>query len=161
MVELLADHPLLRRVGGKGALVPRRPADAVVELPVLQAPPLAPAVGAEVFDLDRYNSLVEDINRDGARQAMDLFLVETVGRLALMRGLSCERDRPQIEREAHTLRGGSQTFGFVQVAGLAETLEGAAAAIAPDAYAGLIDRIDVEFKLARDAATIELEAKAG
>jgi HPt (histidine-containing phosphotransfer) domain-containing protein len=83
-----------------------------------------------------------------------VFLAETAQRLALMRQLSCERDRKRIRDEAHTLKGAAGTFALRQVQELSKTLEQTAPAIAPEAYADLVDRIEAAFAV----GCVEVEA---
>ena len=118
------------------------------------APPLAP-VEASALDatlpVDRtaIDDLVREIGQDDTLAMLALFLDETETRLKLLRTLSCDADRPKIEREAHSLKGTSATFGMTDVAQLARTLEREAAKITTEDYGRLLDRIEAAFSVAR------------
>ena len=101
-----------------------------------------------------FNTLVEEIDIDGVRATLDVFLAETVRRLALLKTLSSEAEPARIKDEAHALKGSSGTFGLLQVSELARTLEHSAHQIEPRNYQDLLDRLDACFGLAR----IELDA---
>ena len=128
----------------------------------LDALPLTPPAQVALADiepvLDRaaFDAFAEDIGLDGVRETLDVYLADTVERLALLRRLSCDTDRTRIKVEAHTLKGSSSTFGLTQLVTLARTLEHAAHDIAPDDYRDLLDRIDAAFAAARREAEAAL-----
>ena len=132
-------------------MTPHRVAPAEARLPL--TPPSEVALVDVVPGLDptALDTFIEEIELDGVRATLDVFLEETVERLALMRRLSCGTDRAKIETEAHTLKGSSSTFGLTQLSTLGRTLEYAAHQIAPDDYRDLLDRIDAAFAASRDA----------
>ena len=96
----------------------------------------------------------EEIDADGVRMTLDVFLAETEQRLEVLRKLSPATDRKRIRDEAHTLKGASGTFALRQVQELSKTLEQAAEEVTPEAYTDLVDRIEASFAVAR----IEVEA---
>jgi signal transduction histidine kinase/CheY-like chemotaxis protein/HPt (histidine-containing phosphotransfer) domain-containing protein len=110
---------------------------------------MAPALDRAVLD-----ALIEEIDIDGVRLALDGFQAETAEQLARLRTCSCGNDRSVIKEEAHKLKGASGTFGLVQVSELARTLEHSALQVAQSDYRDLLDRIEACFGLARR----ELEA---
>jgi HPt (histidine-containing phosphotransfer) domain-containing protein len=114
-------------------------------------PPAEVPMAADVPILDHQalQRLIEDIDVDSARITVDVFVAETVKRLALLRQLSCCSDRKRIGDEAHTLKGASGTACLRQLAQLAMTLEHGAATITPDAYRELLDRIEASFVAGR------------
>jgi HPt (histidine-containing phosphotransfer) domain-containing protein len=103
-----------------------------------------------VCDRTALASLIAEIDYDGARLTLDIFLADTVRRLALLRGLSIENDRKRVKDEAHALKGAAATFGLRQVSELAKALEHAAPTIAASEFAALLDRLDASFAVARD-----------
>jgi signal transduction histidine kinase/DNA-binding response OmpR family regulator len=143
---LLEYHPRLRDAGK-----PAQPAP-------FAALPLAPPAEVALTDvepvLDRaaFDAFAEDVGLDGVRETLDVYLAETVERLALLRRLSVDADRAKIKVEAHTLKGSSSTFGLTQLFTLARTLEHAALQIAPAEYGDMLDRIDAAFAAARREA---------
>jgi HPt (histidine-containing phosphotransfer) domain-containing protein len=106
--------------------------------------PLTPAQVAladvePVLDRAAFDAFAEDIGLDGVRETLDVYLADTVERLALLRRLSCDMDRAKIKVEAHTLKGSSSTFGLTQLVTLARTLEHAAHEISPADWGDLLD----------------------
>jgi HPt (histidine-containing phosphotransfer) domain-containing protein len=97
---------------------------------------------APIFDRKAFDILVEEIDAEGVQMTFEVFAVEALQRLALLRSLMVPADAARIRDEAHTLKGSSGTFALGQVQELARTLEHAAFSIAPDAYGDLLDRLD-------------------
>ena len=121
-------------------------------LPVTPPAEVALADVAPLLDRAELDTFIEEIELDGVRATLDVFLEETAERLALMRRLVCvEADRAKIETEAHTLKGSSSTFGLTQLSTLGRTLEHTAHQIAPEDYRDLLDRIEATFAASRDA----------
>ena len=145
LAGLLADDP---RFG-----VNSGPQDcaAPAALPVVRAAEVALGDVAPVLDHAALDTFIEEIELDGVRATLDVYLEDTVSRLAMLRKLSCESDRDKIEIEAHTLKGSSSTFGLTQLSTLGRTLEYAAHEITPADYRDLVDRIDAVFAASRDA----------
>ena len=120
--------------------------------------PITPPAEAALADigptLDRaaFDELVDAIGAEDVRATLDVFFAETVERLALLRQLSCEADRPRIKDEAHTLKGASASLGLCQLSQLAQTLEHSAHAITPQEYRVLVDRLNAIFRISRDDA---------
>jgi PAS domain S-box-containing protein len=112
------------------------------------------ADAAPVLDHSAFKTLIEEIDLDGVRMTLDVFLTETKERLALLKSLSCERDRQRIRDEAHTLKGSSGTFGLRQVTELAKAIEHGAPTLTSDHFHGLLARLEACF----DAASSEAEA---
>jgi len=150
-------------------LAPAAPAAPTTpaEVRKAEAPPIAPAQtgaaeadeaarrnGDEVHEhpiMDRatYDELVEEIGEETACQMLDVFLAETVERLALLHRLSCPNDRVQIEREAHSLKGTAGTFGFKRLSKLARTLEVGASAMTDAEFRAARGEIEHAFNAAR------------
>ena len=144
LTKIVADRPRLH----KQATAARN------DLPLVPPAAVAMTDVAPILDRAVFNTLVEEIDIDGVRATLDVFLAETVQRLALLRTLSCNAERARIKDEAHALKGSSGTFGLLQVSELARTLEHSAHHIEPLNYRDLLDRLDACFGLAR----VELEA---
>ena len=105
------------------------------------------------------DELINEIDIDGVRAAVGVFLQETFDRLALLRKLSCEGERTKIEDAAHALKGSSGTFGLEQVSELARMLEHSAQRIVPRDYEDLLARLEAGFERAR--AELEAAMAAG
>ena len=148
LVHMLHDHPLL-------ANAPKAQGEAAAEVSIMAGLPLTPPAEVALTDvapiLDRaaFDELVQEIDVEGVRMTLDVFLAETEQRLARLRRLSCDAARKQIRDEAHTLKGASGTFGLRQVQELAKTLENGAPAINADGYRDLLDRLDACFATGR------------
>jgi CheY-like chemotaxis protein/HPt (histidine-containing phosphotransfer) domain-containing protein len=147
LAELLADHPRLRDAGAT-----TEPAPLPGTLPRTPPAEVALADVEQVLDRAAFDTFAEEIGLDGVRETLDVYLTDTVARLAALRRMSCDADRAQIEAEAHTLKGSSSTFGLEQLATLASQLEHSAHQIAPVDYRDLLDRVDAAFAAARRAA---------
>jgi HPt (histidine-containing phosphotransfer) domain-containing protein len=153
---MLSKHALSAQVAGSAALAPQSFADGIDRLPVTPPAEVTMANVAPILDLEEFKCLIEEIDLDGVRETLDVFLAETPERVALLRRLSCQSDRAQIKEEAHTLKGASGMFGLRQVSDLARTLELSAQVIAPEDYDNLVDRLDACFQRARGEATAAL-----
>jgi signal transduction histidine kinase/DNA-binding response OmpR family regulator len=143
---LLAYHPQLRDASAPALPLP------LDTLPLTPPAEVALADVEPVLDRAAFDAFAEDIGLDGVKETLEVYLADTVDRLALLRRLSCDTDRAKIKVEAHTLKGSSSTFGLTQLVALARTLEHAAHDIAPDDYRDLLDRIDAAFAAARREA---------
>ena len=147
LAMLLSGHPLLAR--------PRQPAQRADEVDALPVTPPAEVAIADVvplLDVAVLKCLTEEIEADGVRAALGVFLADTPDCLTLLRRLSCTRDRARIRDEAHQLKGAAETFGLCQFADLAKTLEFCAPTITPQDYAALLDRLDACFERSRKQA---------
>jgi HPt (histidine-containing phosphotransfer) domain-containing protein len=145
LAGLLADDPRFGVNSGQ------QDCAAPAALPVVPAAEVALGDVAPVLDHAALDTFIEEIELDGVRATLDVYLEDTVSRLAMLRKLSCESDRDKIEIEAHTLKGSSSTFGLTQLSTLGRTLEYAAHEITPADYRDLVDRIDAVFAASRDA----------
>jgi signal transduction histidine kinase/CheY-like chemotaxis protein/HPt (histidine-containing phosphotransfer) domain-containing protein len=146
LAVLLEYHPRLRDAG---AVAPPAPFET---LPLTPPAQVALTDVEPVLDRAAFDAFAEDIGLDGVRETLDVYLADTVERLALLRRLSCATDRARIKVEAHTLKGASSTFGLAQLVTLARMLEHAAHEIAPGDYRDTLDRIDAAFAAARREA---------
>jgi HPt (histidine-containing phosphotransfer) domain-containing protein len=104
----------------------------------------------DIFNRETYDKLAGEIGEDGAREMLELFVAETDRRIALLRRLSCELDRPAIVREAHALKGDAGAFGLVQLTALARALERDAKRMTDGEYRTALDRIEPAYAIARD-----------
>ena len=151
LAGLLGHDPRFRDAAHADSATQHGGAPADARLPLTPPAEVALVDVVPVLDRTALDTFIEEIELDGVRATLDVFLEETVERLALMRRLSCGTDRAKIETEAHTLKGSSSTFGLTQLSTLGRTLEYAAHQIAPDDYRDLLDRIDAAFAASRDA----------
>jgi len=149
LAVLLEYHPRLRDAGAPAPM-------AFDALPLTPPAQVALTDVEPVLDRAAFDTFAEDIGLDGVRETLDVYLADTVERLALLRQLSCDTDRARIKMEAHTLKGSSSTFGLTQLVTLARTLEHAAHDIAPDDHRDLLGRIDAAFAAARREAEAAL-----
>jgi signal transduction histidine kinase/DNA-binding NarL/FixJ family response regulator/HPt (histidine-containing phosphotransfer) domain-containing protein len=146
LAVLLAYHPQLR-----DASAPALPAP-LAALPVTPPAEVALTDVEPVLDRSVLDAFAEEIGLDGVQETFEVYVADSVERLALLRRLSCDADRAKIKIEAHTLKGSSSTFGLARLVTLARTLEHAAHEIAPDDYRDLLDRIDAVFAAGRQEA---------
>jgi CheY-like chemotaxis protein/HPt (histidine-containing phosphotransfer) domain-containing protein len=146
LVMAVADHPWRDQAAARKGGYDDLPAVAPAAVAMTDVSP--------IFNRAVFDTLVDEIEIDGVRTILDVFLSETVEQLALFRKLSCEDDRAKIKDEAHTFKGASGTFGLEQVSELARMLEHSAHQIVPRDYEELLDRLEACFGMAR----IELEA---
>jgi signal transduction histidine kinase/DNA-binding response OmpR family regulator len=150
--KLLADHPLVMkaRVIANSTPAPQLIADG--DLPMTPPAEVALTDVAPILDHTTFDELADAIGADGVRATLDVYIMETSTRLALMRTLSCDADRERIKDEAHTLKGASGTFGLRQISDLAKTIEHSAHTITSDEFSDLVDRLEACFQLGRDEA---------
>ena len=147
LADALASHPLLAETVADARAQARAESDTALAQALPMVPPAeAPMTDvAPVLDHRALQRLIEDIDADSVRTTIDVFLAETVQRLALLRRLSCCDDRKRIRDEAHTLKGAAGTACLRQLAELSMTLEHSAPTMTPDAYRDLLDRIEASF----------------
>ena len=124
------------------------------DLPAVASAAVAMTDVSPILNREMFDALIEEIDVDGVRAALDVFLSEFVKQLALLRKLRCENDRSKIKDEAHALKGACGAFGLEQVSELARMLEHSAHQILPRHYDELLDRLEACFGMAR----VELEA---
>lgn len=159
LAKMLHHHPMLAAAPSAAAPEPGQAsedheADAMAALPVTPPAEIAMTDVASIFDRRAFDILVEEIDADGVRMALDALLAETGPRLARLRTLSCDADRARIRDEAHTLKGSAGTLALRQVQELARTLEHTAPVVTPEQYRDLLDRLDACFAVGRQ----EIEA---
>jgi CheY-like chemotaxis protein/HPt (histidine-containing phosphotransfer) domain-containing protein len=135
-----------------------KPEDMLSEHP---APPLAPtpevpAGPVSVFDREVFEELIREIGEEAASEIHAVFTAETEVRLKSFRELPLEQERIRIGREAHSLKSSAGTFGYCELASLAEKLEQDARWLADGEYRELLDRIDAAYSGAK-AKKLELE----
>jgi len=87
--------------------------------------------------------------RTGGVRNPAVFTEETEIRMNLLRKLSLDRDLTGIGREAHSLKSSAGTFGYRELASLAEELELGARSLADGEYRELLDRMDAAYSSAR------------
>ena len=90
------------------------------------------------FDRDRLERLVADLGVDTARTAIDLFLQETMERVASLG--NCSRD--ESERELHSLKSSALTVGLTRVSRIARSMERTAHACGDEDYRHMIAELD-------------------
>ena len=81
---------------------PDRVAPADADLPVTPPAEVALADVAPVLDRTALDTFIEEIELDGVRATLDVFLEETVERLALMRRLSVRNRSGRRSRSRRT-----------------------------------------------------------
>jgi signal transduction histidine kinase/DNA-binding NarL/FixJ family response regulator/HPt (histidine-containing phosphotransfer) domain-containing protein len=94
---------------------------------VVEAPPLVPCDPAPTespaFDPRLFDELVSEIGQEFAVETLGIFMKETDDRLQRLSSPSGLDNRIEVEREAHSLKGGAATFGLTALAALARTVE--------------------------------------
>jgi hypothetical protein len=110
-----------------------------------------PPVAAEPSDRPvmpgpaRFEILTEEIGEAGTQQMFALFIRETERRLALFRSVTSAHDRHELEIEAHSLKGGAATLGFLEIADIAQVVERQAATITVEGLTVLVDELETAF----------------
>ena len=107
---------------------------------------------APAFDPLVYAELLEEMGED-LDLLRDTYLAETLERIRNLATLSMPTDATKINREAHSIKGTSATFGLRQLSELARTLEHQSADLSEDAYRVMLDDIDKAFEAARNWLT--------
>jgi signal transduction histidine kinase/FixJ family two-component response regulator len=130
------------------------PATAIDPLPEYPAPPLAltqdaPADSVSALDREVFEQLVREIGEPAASEVHAVFTEETGIRMKLFRTLSLDPDLIKIGREAHSLKSSAGTFGYRDLASLAEKLEEGARWLTDDGYRELLDRMDAAYDSAK------------
>jgi signal transduction histidine kinase/DNA-binding response OmpR family regulator len=123
-----------------------------IELEV--APPLAPEQDRQIEPMlsasrDAFQELANEIGERAAFEIMAMFISETEKRLARLRGFSTETDLREIERETHSLKSSSGTFGLTELAQLARQTERSAHRMSADEYGAIVHQMDTAFRVAR------------
>jgi HPt (histidine-containing phosphotransfer) domain-containing protein len=127
------------------------PAPEADRLPEHSAPPLAlsiPANLATALDREVFAELAREIGREAAFEIHAVFTAETEARLKLLRELAVDSDRTRIGREAHSLKSAAGTFGYRELASLAQRLERDTARLAASEYRVLLDSMDAAYACA-------------
>jgi signal transduction histidine kinase/DNA-binding response OmpR family regulator len=128
-----------------------QPAAALAMLPEHPAPALAQGVSANLataLDREVFAELAREIGQEAALEIHAVFTAETDARLKLFRELSIEADRTKIGREAHSLKSAAGTFGYRELASLAQRLERDAARLAASEYRAMLDSMDAAYACA-------------
>ena len=133
LADALASHPLLADTVADAPARAKAESDTALAQALPMVPPAEVAMTdvAPILDHQALQQLIEEIDADSVRTTIDVFLAETVERLALLRRLSCDDDRKRIRDEAHTLKGASGTVCLRQLAELSMTLEHGAPTMTP------------------------------
>lgn len=135
-------------------VLPRHTEDTAAAVPIETAPPLvpqapAPASATLAVPRETYAAMAEEIGEDSIQEIAAVFVKDTETRLALFETLSVESDRRTIEREAHSLKSASATFGLTELSTTARDLEKGAHAIDAAGYAATVARLRSLFAAAR------------
>ncbi len=95
----------------------------------------------------RLNVLGEECGFDAVREIVNIFLDDVLKKLVLIQQLARQPEKfPQLEREAHTLRGACLNFGAVKMADYGLNLEQAAKDKKADVILISIEKIASEFE---------------
>ena len=149
---VLTDHPAVIEQSEALADAPEAEKSAPEALPITPPAEVALTDVGTILDRRTFEELADAVGREGVRAILDVYTVETVARIDLLRSFSCECDRARIKDEAHTLKGASGTFGLRQVSDLARTLEYSAHTIAAPEYGNVVERLDACFQRGREEA---------
>jgi HPt (histidine-containing phosphotransfer) domain-containing protein len=119
-------------------------------LPEHPAPPLALTQSvsenfAVALDREAFAELAREIGEEAAFEIHAVFIAETDARLKLFRELSIETERTKIGREAHSLKSAAGTFGYCELAILAQRLECDATRLTAPEYLALLDSMDATY----------------
>jgi HPt (histidine-containing phosphotransfer) domain-containing protein len=97
-----------------------------------------------------FDALVREIGQDGAGEVRAVFWSDTSARLKLFRTLDLGQHRSKIGREAHSLKSAARTFGYLQLATLAQQLEQNADTLGDAEFYDLLARMDAAYATARE-----------
>jgi len=119
-------------------------------------PSSSPAMPPDAFDNpwtlpDSLRELAEEGNDDLVKEVLSVFRSDCTTRLSLLRAAVAAIDRPEIRRQAHTIKGSAAQVGAAEMASTCRNLEFLSADATPDQMATLLDRVELEFRIVRDA----------
>jgi PAS domain S-box-containing protein len=123
-----------------------------VALPAVTVPTAFPDFDPAVFDrgtLEQFRGLQLEGGVDLISELLDLYVSDTVARLAELRTALHKRDLPSLHSAAHSLKGSSNSLGIHRLATLSSELEEFSE---NDKFAGaanLLDQLDDEFERVR------------
>jgi histidine phosphotransfer protein HptB len=105
------------------------------------------------FDESVYQTLVAELGEEDAMEVLRTFLDDTSGKFARLANRS--EDRRELEREAHSIKSSSATFGFSALSRLSRELEAGSATMTPDAILETVEKMRQSF----DQAVVFAKAK--
>ncbi len=101
------------------------------------------------FDPAPLNELVGAIGVKRTREAVQLFTNETEGRLLSLRNSQQRIELKTLEREAHSIKGTSATFGFSELSTLAARLEQNSKTVTEMEFVAVLERMEKSFGRAK------------
>lgn len=104
----------------------------------------------DVFDRSVYDLLVSELGAADAAEVLGGFLEDTSGKLHRLS--TSAPDRGTAQREAHSIKSSSATFGFFEVSRRARELEAGALDMSDDELRRSIDELRESFLLVRRLA---------
>jgi signal transduction histidine kinase/DNA-binding response OmpR family regulator len=124
---------------------------ALRRTPVVRATLQAPASDVAVIDRILLAQIGEEIGEQGLMETLAIFFRDAERRIGLFRCLVDDPDPELLEMEAHSLKGAASTFGLVEIAQIARTIEQQAPDIATDVLSPLLDRLEQALHRASEA----------
>jgi HPt (histidine-containing phosphotransfer) domain-containing protein len=106
------------------------------------------------FDDAVFRSLVAELGEADALEVLQVFLADTADKIARLGANS--QVRPQIKREAHSIKSSAATFGFNDLSRLAKELEFGAETMTPAKLQESIFGLRGAFETTRQFAQVNL-----
>ena len=106
------------------------------------------------FDDAVFLLLVAELGDADALEVLQIFLADTADKIARL-GVNSQA-RPQIKREAHSIKSSAATFGFNDLSGLARELEFGAETMTPAKLQESIFELRQAFETTKQFAQVNL-----
>jgi HPt (histidine-containing phosphotransfer) domain-containing protein len=106
------------------------------------------------FDDAVFGSLVAELGEADALEVLQIFLADTADKIARLGATG--QGRPQIQREAHSIKSSAATFGFNDLSGLARELEFGAETMTPANLQQFVVELRQAFETTRQFAQASL-----
>ena len=106
------------------------------------------------FDDAVFRSLVAELGGADALEVLQVFLADSADKIARLGANN--QGRPQIKREAHSIKSSAATFGFIELSTLAKELEFGAETMTPAKLQESIFELRQVFETTRQFAQVNL-----
>lgn len=113
----------------------------------------------EIFDQDAYQLLVAELSARDAAEVLATFLADTAGKLERLSANAL--DRATTQREAHSIKSSSATFGFMELSRVARNIEANAQRAGEAELQHELHRMQLSFARVRQVAANVLAESRG
>jgi len=112
------------------------------------ASPLLPTASDDIESFDRatFDTLVTELDMEGATETLGIFVEDTRHRLEEFSKLAVGENRKHVKLQAHSLKSTAATFGFQRLAGLAKQIEAEAPYISEADFKSVVHQMDDAFR---------------